>query len=75
MEESVLCANEDAYVQALVANPTDSPKELACGAVIGQAEPFVEASPRDMIDGTVETVNEAKYREDSVSNVDTDLGS
>ena len=59
VEESVLHANKNGYVRVLVANPTNSPKELACGAIIiGQIEAFVKASQKDLMDHTAETVLE-----------------
>ena len=72
VEESVLHANKDGHAQVLVANPTDSPKELTCGAVVGQVEPFVEVSPKGMLDDAVETVNEVEYQNGGVLNIDVD---
>ena len=57
-------------LQVLVPNPTDCPKQLESGAVIGQVEPLVEGSPRDLLDGTVEAVSETKCHSGSVLNVD-----
>lgn len=69
IEEAILRAIKGRCVQVLVANHTDSPKELACGTVIGQVEPFVETSHARH---TVETVNEAEWWNRSVLNIDVD---
>ena len=56
VEEFIFCANKDRGVQLLMANSTDSLKDFACGAII---DPFAKASLRDMLHGTIESMNGA----------------
>ena len=70
MEESVLCTTGDGCIQILVVNPTDRPKQLEPGAIIGEVQPLIKASLGDLLDDAVETVTDADRQSGSVSNVD-----